>query len=654
MHQRLIRVRNIFIILLIVQLVVLCVFQFVLKQNVIIAWIIALTEAIAFFIGFDMFDRSYKEQSMDVESSLGKVVKDTYLAGGMGLVIYDDDYVITHMSELFDERHLRRIDHKLLEWLPEVDELIAGNVDAVNVRLDDKMYRITRLEDEPVLVFQDITQLDDYRQRVEVERLVAGVGSFDNYEESTQYEDEADRAKINSTLRSTMNEYCAEFGIVNKRITSSRYAFILNEKIFNDMAMDHFSILTKVRKAAQQLDVPITLSMGFARGDASLTELDEMASNLLDLAQTRGGDQVAVQTYGEDVKYYGGSSEAQEKRSRVRVRVMSHSFHDLIQRSSNVIICGHKEADFDCLGSAMCIAKICEALHKESVVIAKTGGVEEKLQIALDEYEEELKKEINFVTETEALNHLQDNSLVIMTDHHNLKQSNGAKVLDQAKQIVVIDHHRRATDMGVKPVLVYIEAGASSTCEILTEMLPYVSQRIDVGDLVATFMLAGMIIDTQRWRVRTGSRTYEAASTLRQMGADPQLAYDFLKDTFDEFSLKSAVMSASERYDHGVVIVPFTEQSISRTMISQVADDLLSIQGVQAAFVIADTGSDTNISARSDGTINVQRIMEKLGGGGHLTSSAVQRDDRNVIEMKQELLAAIEEYFKEDTDESHT
>ena len=163
-----------------------------------------------------------------------------------------------------------------------------------------------------------------------------------------------------------------------------------------------------------------------------------------------------------------------------------------------------------------------------------------------------------------------------------------------------------------------------------------------------------MIIDTQRWRVRTGSRTYEAASTLRQMGADPQLAYDFLKDTFDEFSLKSAVMSASERYDHGVVIVPFTEQSISRTMISQVADDLLSIQGVQAAFVIADTGSDTNISARSDGTINVQRIMEKLGGGGHLTSSAVQRDDRNVIEMKQELLAAIEEYFKEDTDESHT
>ena len=455
-------------------------------------------------------------------------------------------------------------------------------------------------------------------------------------------------------LQAPLTDYCKTHGIMLKRLSSARYLLILSEKVFSALIADHFSVLGRVRKAAQKMDVSITLSMAFARGSGKLEELDEMVAKLMDLAQTRGGDQVAVQTVGEEVRYFGGSSEAAEKRSRVRVRVMSHSLRDLIQKSSNVIICGHKNADFDCMGSAICLAQMCKALNKQSAIIAKTGGIEEKLKAAMDEYAEELKQEVSFVTESEALNQLQSNTLVIMTDHHNIRQSNGAKVLENAKKVVVIDHHRRATDMGVKPVLIYIEAGASSTCELLAEMLPYVSGRVDLSEIDATFMITGMIVDTARRRYRTGSRTYDAASALRKMGADIQKANEFLKDSYDEFEIKTAVTAQSEKYDHGVIIAPVKDRVITRSLMSQVADSLLNIQDVQAAFVIANTGdNETAISARSTRDVNVQVIMEHMNGGGHMTAAAMQRSKCSIDDLKQELLQTIEQYFREEkTDES--
>jgi c-di-AMP phosphodiesterase-like protein len=325
-----------------------------------------------------------------------------------------------------------------------------------------------------------------------------------------------------------------------------------------------------------------------------------------------------------------------------------------MMRSSNVIICGHKTADFDCIGSAMCLARMAESLHRPALIIAKTGGIEEKLAAALKENADEIAKETTFVTEGEAMNHLSDNTLVIMTDHHNIKQSNGSKILENAKRVVIIDHHRRSTEMGVKPVLVYIEAGASSTCELLTEMIPYVSSTVEVSPLSATIMLTGMIVDTQTWRVRTGSRTYDAASALKEMGADSNKAYTWLKDSFEDFALKAQVAVNSERYPNGIVIAIVKDRVLTRSMMSQVADSLLSIQDVQAAFVIAnDADNESAISARSSGKLNVQVIMENMNGGGHMTAAAVQRPKCSLDDLKQELLGAIEDYNKEDeTDES--
>lgn len=652
MHSKITKAKKILIVLFIIQACALGLVSWFMKQPIISAILILIIEGIIVFEIVSQFEDAYEEQSNGVRSVLGTTAEEAFLTGEVGLVMYDDEYVVTWMSELFQERKIDRIGDKILSWIPEADDLISGDSDEAIVTLDEKTYRLTRKEDAQVLIFKDITKVVSLQKRCDDQMLVLGLASFDNYEESVQFEDEADATNISASVRAPLAEYCNTYGILMKRLNNSKYLLVLNEQAFKAIVDDHFSILAKIRKVSLKLDVSITLSMAFAMGSNDFEELDEMTANLMELAQTRGGDQVAVQSVGGDIKFYGGSSEASEKRSRVRVRVMSHALRDLIMKSTNVIICGHKTADFDCIASAIGLSRMVTALNKPVSIIAKTGGIEEKLAQAMKENEAALKKDVNFITESEALNQLQDRTLVIMTDHHNIKQSNGAKVLEHAKRIAVIDHHRRATDIGVKPIYVYIEAGASSACELVCEMIPYVSNRIDINELEATFMLTGMIVDTQRYRVRTGTRTYEAAAALRDLGADITLANQWLKDSFEEFATKTEVAQGATRYDNGVVIAGVDNKILTRSLMSQVADSLLNLQGVKAAFVIANSAeNETCISARSAGKINVQMIMENMGGGGHMTAAAVQKTKTNVNEMKAQLLKAIDEYFKEESED---
>ena len=308
------------------------------------------------------------------------------------------------------------------------------------------------------------------------------------------------------------------------------------------------------------------------------------------------------------------------------------------------------------MGAALGVSYMAKILRKQVCIIEKTGGIEGKLKAVLEANREELENEVSFVTESEALNQLQNKTLVIMVDHHNIKQSNGSKVLEQAKNVAVIDHHRRSTEMGVKPIFLYIEAGASSACELITELIPYVSSHIEISELAATIMLTGMTIDTNHFVVRTGARTYDAASTLRRMGADPQKVNEYLKDSYSEFALKSSIMAMSKSYPHQVIVTPVKGKAITRSLMSQCADSLLQIQNVNAVFVIANTDEDqTAISARSNGKVNVQVIMEALHGGGHMTAAAMQRAKCNIDDVEKELAKALENYFMEvGQDESHS
>lgn len=653
MRKNLNEVRRILIIVTIVEALLLFFFRAGLDRMILPAVIILIIQIAAFVYLTERFESLMEEQAIGVREELGATAEKAYLFGEVGLLMYDDDYVITKMSELFEVRGLNHVGMKVLSWLPEVDPLISGEGETAIVQLDERMYEITRSEDEPVLIFRDITAQHNAILSYDEERPVIGIAVLDNYDEVTQYEDDASLSNINAAVRTPLTDYFRERGILLKRISNSRYFMVLNEKMFSDLAADHFSILNTIRRSAAKQDVAITLSMAFARGSERLGELDEIAVKLIDLAQSRGGDQVVVQQAGGEVKYFGGSSEAAEKRSRVRVRVMANTFRELISRSSNVIICGHRNMDFDCVGSAIGVARAAAALNKQVCIIGKTGGIEEKLSKVMAENAEELAQEVRFVTESEAINQLQPNTLTVMVDHHNIKQSNGSKLLESASKVAIIDHHRRSTDMGVQPVLVYIEAGASSACELITEMLPYISSRVEISELAANIMLAGMTIDTNRFHVRTGARTFEAAAALRKMGADPMQVDEYLKDTYDERTLKASCMSKAKRHDNAVITVPYKEGVLTRSLMSQVADLMLEIKGVDAVFVIADdTEGETAISARSNGKVNVQMIMEAIGGGGHMTAAAMQRKRCDIDDLERELLAQVDQYFKEVRNES--
>ena len=273
---------------------------------------------------------------------------------------------------------------------------------------------------------------------------------------------------------------------------------------------------------------------------------------------------------------------------------MAHTVRDLLQRSGNVIICCHREADFDCMGSAIAFARMAQTLHREAVIIARTGGIEEKLAACMSRYKDELKEEVRLVTENEALNQLRNDTLVVMVDHHSANQSNGAQVLEKAKHVIIIDHHRRGADMGVMPELVYIEAGASSTSELITEMIPYVSSQIELSELDATIMLTGMTIDTNRFRVRTGARTYDAASTLRKWGADPLLADELLKDSYGEFAEKTAVMNINRDKITSVDQVLSEGEQLCVTYFNSPIDIIVNKESMKKELIYPETVYEEN------------------------------------------------------------
>ncbi|SJZ37650.1 DHH family phosphoesterase [Anaerorhabdus furcosa] len=635
-------------LLLVIQVILIVFFKLMWDINIILSALITAIEIAMLVILFKTYEKDLEETNHGITRVLGTEAKEAFLFGETGMLAYDDNYVISWMSEIFEERGFNRVGKKLLVWLPETDDLISGKAEEVEIKLDNHIYLVHRKEDAKVLFFKDITETKMFKDAYEDEQIVVGLINLDNYEESTRYEDEKLTSSINNSIRQPVVEWCKQHGLLLRRLKNDRYMVVLNESLFKGLVENRFSILNTVRRASQELDVSITLSMAFARGTSNFEELDEMVVQLLDLAQSRGGDQVAIRRAGEDVKFFGGSSEAIEKRSRVRVRIMANTLKDLIQKSGNVIICCHKEADFDCMGGAIAMSRIVQAYGKGCCIIAKTGGIEEKLSGVIEKNKAELLEHHQFVTENEAINQYRDDTLVIMVDHHSLKQSNGSHLLENAKKIAIFDHHRRSADLEINPILVYIEAGASSTSELVSEFIPYLSNRIELNELEANIMYAGMIIDTNRFKVRTGTRTFEAAGMLRSLGADPLVVDEYLKDTYAEFTMKSIIMNNCEQYEKGIIIAPVTDKVVSRSMMSQVADNILQIKDIQASFVIAMINENqVAISARSRGKVNVQRIMENMHGGGHLTAAALQREGKDVVELKNELIDAISRYFEE-------
>lgn len=518
------------------------------------------------------------------------------------------------------------------------------------------VYEVSQKVNSTVLFVKDVTRYEKLKETYTKRKTVLGLIQLDNYLEVSQYEDESMNSQMNTRLRQPVLDWAKEYGIAIRRIRSDRFYAVLDEDIYQAILNDRFSILNTVRKNSGEIGVNVTLSMAFSRGDKSLAELDESVISLMELTQNRGGDQVAVKVDDSDVKYYGGNSEATEKRSRVRARVMAKAVRDAFLDANNVFIVGHKNMDFDCMGANLALSRIANGYKKKVYIVSESGGIEEQCNQALKTFESELKARHRFISDIDAAKMLKDDDLVIAADFHNPSHCNAPLVLEKATKVILIDHHRRSDAFIDNPLLVYVETSASSVSELITEFLPYMGHKVDISETEAMFLYLGILIDSNRFKARTGARTFEACAVLRTLGVDPNVAEDLIKENINEFEEKSSIMRYGKViYDNMMLAAVSDEHIISRTMMSKCADNMLAIKGIEASFVVGYTDKNTvSVSARSKGNMNVQKIMEAMNGGGHFSAAALLRENTTVESIEMELMKVIEDMLKEEVEnESH-
>ncbi|WP_270166992.1 DHH family phosphoesterase [Paenibacillus sp. SYP-B4298] len=544
-----------------------------------------------------------------------------------GIILYNEDKVIEwhnpFVAEMLqgDSFIGEPLKEAFPSWQPSKSKESKEQLSEVAV--GSKMYSFHLKSDERLIYIRDITQRWTIERKYEDEKLSIGIVMMDNLEEVTQGMDEQQRAALLSKVTSEITEWGHRYQMLLKRLTSDRYLIITNMATLKQLEQSRFVILDQVREMTQELKIPMTLSIGFAAGSSKVNELGSWMQTSLDIALGRGGDQAAIKI-GEKQIFYGGKSGAVEKRTRVRARVVAHALRDMIKESSNVVIMGHKMPDMDSVGAAIGVLKAAQLFDKEAYIVIE--GINPAIQKMMEMIREESKLLKWFITPEQAMTLIGPKSLAVVVDTHRASMVKEPKLLSMTERIVVLDHHRRSEEFIHNPLLVYMEPYASSTCELITELLQYIHERVSLDVAEATALLAGIIVDTKSFALRTGARTFEAASFLRRHGADSTLILKMLQEDLEEYVRKAEIIKHAEiMYDHIAIAVTEPGRTYPQLLIAQVADTLLNMNDVLASFVIGERPDGTiGISARSLGNMNVQVVMERMGGGGHLTNAAAQ------------------------------
>ncbi|AUO11947.1 DHH family phosphoesterase [Priestia megaterium] len=580
---------------------------------------------------------------------LKKVGEEALMEMPIGIMLFNDEYQIEwtnpFLASCLGEDTL--VGRSLYDVAESIIPLIKQEVETEVVTLHDRKFKVVIKRDERLLYFFDITEQIEIEKLYEEERTSLGIIFLDNYDELTQGMDDQVKSNLNSQVTSMLNSWAQEYGIFIKRTSSEKFIAIMNEQILIHLERSKFSILDQVREETSKQNIPLTLSIGIGAGSADLPELGALAQSSLDLALGRGGDQVAIKQPNGKVKFFGGKTNPMEKRTRVRARVISHALKELITESGKVIIMGHKYPDMDAVGAAIGILKVAQVNQKDGFIVLDPDHIDTGVQRMLEEIKKKEGLWERFITPEEALNLVSDDTLLVVVDTHKPSLVIEERLLNRIENVVVIDHHRRGEDFIEDPLLVYMEPYASSTAELVTELLEYQPKRFKIDMLEATALLAGIIVDTKSFTLRTGSRTFDAASFLRSQGADTVLVQKFLKEDITQYVQRARFIEHAEIYTAGIAISRAEPNKMyDQVLIAQAADTLLSISGVVASFVISKRRDNLiGISARSLGDINVQVIMESLQGGGHLTNAATQLQDISLDEAEERLKQAIDEYL---------
>lgn len=470
----------------------------------------------------------------------------------------------------------------------------------------------------------DETDINQYIQKIRDERFVVGLVYIDNYEDALESVDDVRRSLFVGLVDKRVNKYFSAGAAIIRKLEKDKYLVVFRYKFLEKLLADKFSLVEDIKSVKVGNEKTLTLSIAIGTGAADYARNYDIAKAAMDLALGRGGDQAVIKD-GEKIYYYGGKSQQMEKNTRVKVRVKAHALRQILEANDNVLIMGHNLPDIDSFGSALGIYIIAKKFGKEAHIVF--GEISSSVRPFMNRFiDKEEYPDDMFIKKEEAENYFTASTVVIVVDVNRPQRTECPQLLDKCKTIIVFDHHRRSSDTITGAVLSYVDPYASSACEMVTEMIQYVDDGIKLKAFEADALYAGISIDTDGFNSKSGPRTFEAAAFLRRHGADVTRVRKMLRNDMNEYKAIASAVSKSEVYKSAFAITVFDGEGLESPTIggAKAANQLLDISGIKASFVITQYEDKLYISARSIDEVNVQLVMEKLGGGGHMSIAGAQ------------------------------
>ena len=603
----------------------------------------------------------------------------------VGMAVFSKDGKLQWKNELFQEwtgkKNLEGLKpEEVLPLQPNAFELLSVKDGARVIQMNDRYYNMkycrVQTQDKAdkkgeqnnsglMIYLTDITDFELLRQKYAREKICLAYIRFDNYEDVMRGLSETNMANLNGEIHEMVTKWVAEKNGFICRMNKEQSLAGFTQSAVAEIIEEKFAVLDKVREIRAGNKIPPTLSIGVSCDGDTLDELVQNANNVLYLALGRGGDQ-AVVVQNKATQFFGGTSTVAAKATRVRARIVAQTINEQMQASDKVFIMGHANEDYDAIGSAIGMAKLSLSLNKETYIVLSgrnenVNRISEMLAhecVKVSDHEEDYNSIM--VEEEEALKHITPSSLLILVDHHREILTASKSVLDAIPKRIIVDHHRRAEDLLGDTVLLYLEPSSSSTSELLTELVGYFNDRLEITPAEATALYAGIVLDTKNFAVQTGERTFEAAALLRRSGADPTMVRLMFKDDMDVLKLRARLLAEAKTIEPGIAISIYkkAEKGAKATILAaQLADRLINVEGIHVGVAINEyKDGSLGVSARSDGSVNVQIIMEELGGGGHQTVAGVQLDNMRAADIEPQIIALakkqLEQLEEKDNNES--
>ncbi|MFY9427259.1 MAG: DHH family phosphoesterase [Caldicoprobacterales bacterium] len=594
--------------------------------------------------------------------SIDLATKSAILTVPMPVVVTQKDGTIIWYNKYFNEiiKDKEIVGSSLEEILPQLDlNLLQQEERGLEpVKINDKIYTITcspvdidkELDESRrilVLYWKDITDKTVFEEKYKKGQLVLAHIYVDNYDEVLSNTDEADRPMVVAEIEGRLGKWAMSLNAGLQKYERDKFLMIMDTEILEMLEAKKFDILDNIREIDMGNQMNPTLSIGVGAEASSPLQSSNYAKTALDMALGRGGDQVVVKK-GSKLYFYGGKTKAVERRTKVKSRVIAGVLRELMEQSRDVYIMSHELPDLDSMGSALGIYRCARYIDVEAYIVLDESNP--SIHYLMKEIEKREEYENLFISPREAVSRVDPtSSLLIVVDTHRPSFTIAPELIDIAERIVVIDHHRRSAESIENAILTYLEPYASSASELVSEIVQYFDEKLKLNPLEADALLSGITMDTKSFTFKTGVRTFEAASYLKRSGADPTSARQFFRDDIETYIARAETVKNAFIIRDSIAVSQCPPGVKNSSLIAaQAADNLLTIRGISASFVLAQVDDGVIISGRSLGNINVQLILEKLGGGGHMTIAGAQLDDITIEEARERVINAVEEYLSEE------